>query len=240
MFVNDSSLNRINIQTKEINTLLKSNQLVEIPAPKYSDDGKYLLYLTNPVRRNDLTYSDSVYVNIYNFNSRTSTRLDTIFKISGNSINTGFIDNSKKIYITRQNEGETGGWIVKILIYNNSSAPDLFAKRTIYSSTYDNKIWKLDENTMLVLEGLSIYQYNIISDQATVPKGFMGFWEKVRKIKNLDSLIVLSPINTIEIRNIYGEKEEEYSLNTKEEIDWIDYSAKFKYILFQTTKYHPQ
>lgn len=240
VFVEDSSLNRINIQTKESNILLKSTQLVEIPPPKYSDNGKYLLYLTNPVRKNSLINSDSVYVNIYNFNNSTSTQLDTIFKLSGNSINMGFIDNSKKVYIRQGNEGKTGGWIVKFLVYNNSSKPDLFAKRTIYSSTYDNKTWKLDENTMLVLEGSSIYQYNIISDQATVPTGFMGFWKIVRKIKKLDSLIVLGPNNTIEIRNIFGEIEEEYPLKTKEDVDWIDYSAKFKYLLFQTTKYHPQ
>jgi len=239
-YINDSTLNRININTTEINTLLTSDQLVNIPTPKYSDDGKYLLYLSNPKRKNNSSNSDSFYVNIYNFNSNTITKLDTIFKRTDYSITMGFINNSQQIYIIRQEERKLGGWEMKITIFNNSSNPIFFAARTLYSSTYDNKIWKLDEHTMLILAGLSIYKYDIISDKATIPVEFKSSWEKIRKIKNLDSLIVLDVNNSFEITNIYGEKEHDYSIKTKEEIDWIDYSAKFKYILFETNKYyHP-
>jgi hypothetical protein len=230
-YIKGKTLSRINLDNGSNEILLSSpNQL--IAPPRYSNDGKRLIYLCNPGNN----FSDSICVNIYDFDSGNSVSLDTLFIKGNDLINAYFTNNSQKFYILRRGYDKRGYFQIQLTIYINSISPEPFKIKTFYPFDHQNKVFNINDDKLLILDNKNIFQYDISEDISTGRINFSIYHQLIKKVKNLDRLIGTETNNSIAIINFDGTIENVFVPRIEDNIVWADYSINDGYIYFNSSR----
>lgn len=241
VFIKYNKLKLLDLNSGEIQ-IIDSSSNPNLQFPKFSNDGRFIVYLTYPNSKNDLTNLDSVYLNLYSFSLNKSSTIDTVFIRENDVLNAKFTNDSKKVYMQRDGWHPTNfKWQMEFTIYSLDPTPKIFRKRTIYPFDYRRNSWNIDEDKILILDKVGLYTYDINSDIITKPIKLDASLNvlEARKVKNLDYLIGSDEDNTIHLINLKGETRYKIKPKIEGQIYWADYYTKFNSILFASSHWIP-
>ncbi|MEE9429789.1 MAG: hypothetical protein V3V16_02040 [Melioribacteraceae bacterium] len=243
VFIKDKKLKLMDLNSGNVQVIdSSSNELIHIPVPKFSNDGKYIVYISSVKEKMDSSSSKFYYLNIYNIVSKSTISIDTAFVKGHDRLEAKFTNDSKKVYMLRD------GWHpsnfrrqFEFTIYSLEQTPKLFRKKTIYTFDYRNNSWNIEDDKILILDRVGLREYDIKNDILTKTKKIdISLKEfEIRKVKNLDYLIGADEENNIQLIDLKGEIKYKIKPKIEGQIYWADYFQKHNYILFATSQYLP-
>ena len=229
VYVNGKVLSRLYLNSGYIENLTNSTDYL-VPPARYSGDGHRIIYFA------EKNQSDSLYVNIYDFADQNDIILDTVFVRDNDKLNVYFTNDSQKFYVLREGWNGTGYWEIQFNIYNNTHEPEFFNRRSHILTDYDNSVFNIADDKILIMEKNKIVQYDLSEDTFSREITYQRFGYWIKKIKNYDRLISISLSGSIGILNYDGVTKQEFNPGAEDTIEWTDFAADDSLIFYGTTR----
>lgn len=239
LYFQGKKLMRLNISSGQEQTLFISDQtILDYPYPIYSKDGKKILYLSYPKTTDNEDHTDSHYVNIYDLEVNKSIRVDSVFIRGNDAFRIGFTNDSKIIYVLRKGFNEYHQYQSQFTFYRNDTYPKYYHTESIIHNGFNNDIFTIDDDKLLILEDYLILQYDISDDEFTKRNHYKLYRDIVAPINGMDKLIGREWYdNSIGIVSYFGKLENIYNPKVDDQIFTIDYLVEDRIIIFGTTKW---
>ena len=238
LYSQGKKLMSLNISSGQEQTLFISDQLIlDYPDPIFSKDGKKILFLSYPETTNREVRTDSHYVNIYDLELDKNIRIDTVFIRGNDSFRIGFTNDSNTIFVLRKGFNEYHQYQSQFTFYRNDTYPKYYHTESVTHNGFNNDIFTIDDDKLLILEDYLILQYDISDDEFTKRNHYKLYRDIVKPINGLDKLIGREWYdNSIGIVSYYGKVENIYYPKVEDEIRTLDYLVVDSLIIFSTSK----
>ena len=238
-FISNNQLKRINLNSLNSETLFSTtDQLINYPPPQYSMDGKFIICLFNKLKSDKKYYTDSLYINIYDIDKKSSIQLDTAFLRNNDAITVGFTNDSKKFYFSREGYNPNNYlWQIELTIFNNDLPPTYFNVRRIFPASYESSFSNYDQSSLIVFENYKISFFNLISGSISKQIAVGQQFSFIKNIRDTNYLIGINK-NIIYLMNINGNILNSFRPDVEATIVWADYFEEINKILFRTEEYN--
>ena len=236
-----NKLYRINLLSYEEELLESFDGEIESDwEPRFSNDGKRIIFMTHPAWHPDLSNFDSLYANIYDFEQAKHITLDTVFIKDSYPYFAYFTDNSKKYFIgTVGRDSYSHIWKISLSVYANNTQPTFLIKLAFYPDLNSNIVWNGSGETIYIREDYhNLVQYDINSKNIISSTDISGYNYNFRKVKDSNELIGRNNNNNnIMVLNFISNNSVVYEPNIHDNISDYHYVPGYKYIALKTTEY---
>lgn len=238
-FIKRDELIRLNLNSSELETLFSSkNHLIDYPPPHYSPNGKFIISLFNKTNAENGYDSDSVFINIYDVDQTNVLHLDSVILRSNDKLQTGFIYNSEKFYVSREGyHPDNHKWQIEFLIYKNKAKPFFYNTVRFLPESFASDYLIYERQKMLIFENNEILFFDLSSGVFLRKVYLDEYFTSVVISKNESRLLGITD-SKIFLMNLEGEVLDAFQPNVEDNIVWADFLEEENKIIFRTEEHY--